>query len=212
MLVTLFCEHVLHLALNSCPAFVDQPKGYKPSGSPQTKWSTSHMSSQVPPHVVNAYKAIEASGQEPMAKLQSAIRLFSQHGLAWEAKITPGQVLCPASSMAKAWLLLWPVSQPPSRSNLIRTTSWWKPARACLHHAKAQKDTSVLPAATLWLGAGLSKPAAKAVMGKSCPWMPCLLASQQMTHSGSFAKKAGSGQFLMPTWNSNSQALLHGFK
>ena len=104
---------VVHLALNSCPAFVHQPKGqpkgYKPSGSPQTKWSTSHMSSQVPPHVVNAYKAIEASGQEPMAKLQSAIRLFSQHGLAWEAKITLGQVLCHPDNRGGTMLNAWDV-------------------------------------------------------------------------------------------------------
>ena len=97
----------MHLALNSCPAFVHQPKGYKPSGSPQSKWSTSHMPSQVPPHVVNAYKAIEASGQEPMAKLQSAIRLFSQYGLAWEAKITPGQVLCRPDNRGGTMLNAW---------------------------------------------------------------------------------------------------------
>ena len=61
-----------------------------------------------------------------------------------------------------------------------------------------QKDTSVLPAATLWHGAGLSRPAAKPLMEKSCPWMPYLLASHQMIHSGSFAKKVGNGPYLIP--------------
>jgi len=197
-----------------------QPKGYKPSGSPhqpealQTKWLTSHMSSQVPP--VNAYKAIEASGQEPMAKLQSPV-LPARAGWLGRPKLHQ------AKSCATQITVVEPCSMRGIFINphLLRGQSmaFALASEPTTKQKQFEKNYQPVEASQGMLAPYQGTERYRSVASShfvawcravqaSCKSSDgeVLSASQQMTHSGSFAKKAGSGQFLMPAWNSNSQA------